>query len=62
MNDAEKVATAEVDPDFDQILENIKNALDSMDGEEIATIHNQLCLSQIKYVEDSVWEEIREEN
>lgn len=42
---------------FDDVVKNIRNALDSIDdGEMIADIHNELCATKIKYDEDSIWE------
>jgi len=41
---------------------NILNAIESLDdGELIARVHNDLCLRQIRYVCDSVWEYVNEE-
>lgn len=42
--------------DENQVIENIKKAFESLTGEEIATVHNEICAKKIKYMEDNVWE------
>ncbi len=42
---------------FDDVMSNIREALDcSLDGEEIAELHNRVYNKKIRYIEDSVWE------
>lgn len=41
---------------IDKVLENISKAMESLDGEEITKIHNDVCSKKIRYLGDSVWE------
>lgn len=41
---------------FTGVMGNILNAMEELDGEQIADIHNQICSRKIKYDEDSLWE------
>lgn len=38
------------------VFQNICDALDELDGEEVACIHNSLCSRKIKYLSDNFWE------
>lgn len=44
----------------DQVFANILKAFETLSGEEIARIHNEICSRQIKYNEDSVWEYVED--
>jgi len=37
------------------ILDNIKSAFQSIDGDRIADIHNDICSTKIEYLGDSIW-------
>ena len=43
---------------FDEVIASIKDAMESLDGENIADIHNAICFAQIRYDEDNQWDEI----
>ena len=40
----------------DVIIERIRKAFESLDGEEISEIHNKICSGHLSYAGDSVWE------
>ena len=40
---------------FKNIVDNIANAMGSLDGEEIAELHNKICSRKIRYITDSIW-------
>lgn len=44
--------------DINKVLANISNAMESLEGEEVARIHNDLCAKKIRYLgdDDSAWE------
>ena len=37
------------------VINDISEAFEELDGEEIAKIHNEICLSKIKYEGDDSW-------
>jgi hypothetical protein len=41
---------------FQDIVDNISEAMISLDGEEVVEVHNRICSRKIKYIEDSQWE------
>jgi hypothetical protein len=41
---------------FQDVVDNITDALTEMDGETVARIHNQICSRKVEYLEDSQWE------
>ena len=41
--------------DFDEVMKNIREAMESLDGEEVANVHNSICDTKIEYDEDSLW-------
>lgn len=47
------------DPDgnlyIEGVVDNVRIALEEMDGDDIATAHNSICAKKIAYDEDSVW-------
>jgi hypothetical protein len=46
---------------FDDVVNNIREALTGMDGDEVADANNYIS-SEIEYVEDNVWRyKVREE-
>lgn len=38
--------------EFADVMEDISEAMQELDGDEVAKIHNRICLSKIKYSED----------
>ena len=42
--------------DFEAVIRNISIAMEELDGNIVAKIHNQICMEKIRYVEDSLWE------
>jgi len=42
---------------FQDVIDNISEALAQADGKHVADIHNQICSNEIVYLEDSQWEE-----
>lgn len=44
--------------DFDQLMEEIKEALMDMDGDQVALVYNQLIDPEIRYTGDLAWEEV----
>lgn len=42
--------------DFEDIIQNIREAMEELEGEQIVEIHNQICSRKIRYLEDSIWE------
>jgi DNA-binding protein Fis len=47
--------------DFFKVMEDIRDAMESLDGEEVANVYNLICDNKIKYIEDSIWESIETE-
>jgi hypothetical protein len=43
---------------FDEVIESINDAMSGLDGETIAKIHNDICITQIEYEEDDQWNKI----
>jgi hypothetical protein len=41
--------------DIKDIIKNITSALECLDGDEVAEVHNFICANHIEYVEDSIW-------
>jgi len=41
---------------FTDVTDNIIEAMEELDGEQIAEIHNQICSRKIDYLEDSIWD------
>ena len=41
--------------DNDDVIKNISNALESLSGNEIASVYNEICDKKITYKGDSVW-------
>jgi hypothetical protein len=41
---------------FQDVIDNLSEALGQADGEKVAEIYNQVCSDQIVYKGDSVWE------
>ena len=41
--------------EFAEVMEDISEAMQELDGKEIAKIHNEICLSKIKYEGDDSW-------
>jgi hypothetical protein len=39
-----------------EVIVNIAEAVESLTGEEVARIHNDICKRKIRYIEDNVWE------
>lgn len=48
--------------DINEVIKNIRNAMESLDGEEVAEVHNLICYKKIRYDEDSMWEYTGEED
>ena len=46
---------------YTDIIENISNAMESCDGEEVARIHNNICSSKIEYDKDNQWIKIEDD-
>lgn len=47
---------------IDEVIANIREAMESLDGNEVAEAHNLLCDKKIRYDEDSMWEYTGEED
>ncbi len=47
--------------DETQVINNIKEAFESLSGDEISEIHNNVCADQIEYLGDSEWKYIKKE-
>ena len=43
---------------YQEVIDNITDVMEELDGEQIAEIYNQICSGNIEYIEDSVWKEI----
>jgi aminoglycoside phosphotransferase family enzyme len=41
---------------FQDVTDNIAEAMMELDGEQVAEIHNRICSRKIDYKEDSLWE------
>ena len=41
---------------FDEVIENLSDTLDELDGDVIADIFNHVCCKKIRYVGDSEWQ------
>ena len=41
--------------EFEDVMADIYEAMGELDGEDIAKIHNEICLSKIKYEGDNSW-------
>ena len=41
--------------DIEEVLACICMAVEESDGDEVAQMHNSICLQQIEYVGDSLW-------
>lgn len=44
---------------FQELMDDIRDALCDAEGEEIAIIYNKICAQEIKYIGDSLWEKER---
>ena len=40
---------------FQDIVDNITEAMISLNGEEIVELHNKICSRKIVYITDSIW-------
>ena len=47
--------TARTNISISEVLNNIKEAIESLDGEEVANLHNEICRSKIIYVGAGFW-------
>ena len=47
---------------FSDLVSNIMEAMESLSGEEVAKVHNEICSRKIRYVEDSQWEYTEEDD
>jgi hypothetical protein len=47
---------------FDDLIMNLRESMDELDGEVIADIFNHVCCKKIRYVEDGIWEFTGEED
>ena len=43
---------------FEDIVNNIREAFDSLDVFEIAEVHNQICSAKVEYDGDFQWREV----
>jgi hypothetical protein len=41
---------------FDEVMANLRDAFDELDGNIIADIYNSVCCKKIHYIEDGAWE------
>ena len=41
---------------FRDVLDNICETLEEMDGDSIVKIYNNICSRKIEYIEDSIWQ------
>jgi len=41
---------------FNEVIKNLREVMDELDGEVIADIFNRVCCKKIRYVGDSTWE------
>lgn len=47
---------------IDEVIANIREAMESLNGDEVAEVHNLICDKKIRYGEDSLWEYTGEED
>jgi hypothetical protein len=41
---------------FDEVMANLKDAMDELEGDVIEEMYNQVCSKKIRYVDDGIWE------
>lgn len=41
---------------FQELMEDIRDALCDAEGDEITEIYNSICAQELKYIGDSLWE------
>ena len=46
---------------LDDLLAEMGEVLGQMDGEAVAALHNSICLAQVRYAGDSMWERAEEQ-
>jgi len=47
---------------FNDVIKNLKETLDELEGEVIADIYNHVCCKKIHYIGDSIWEHTGEDD
>lgn len=41
--------------DIEDVVGNIAKVVRELDGDDVATAHNDICARKIEYIEDSAW-------